>query len=167
MAPCIIILEDLDKIGRSIPISLLLNTIDGLDTLRGVLIIATTNEPDKLDPALLLRPSRFDRVWTFPLPGYNERLKFLRHRRYPIVPEPILDELAQKSQGFSMAYMQEIFATALSLAMTRHRPLSDKDLLESVDILHKQIKNAQSAPESVGKIETKVGFSSSDPHDSR
>ncbi len=158
MAPSIIILEDLDKFGHSIPISAVLNLLDGLDNPHGILVIATTNEPEKLDPALLLRPSRFDRVWNFPLPAFEERLKFLKKKAGDKVSENILIETAQKANGFSMAYVQEIFATALSIAVRERREFKDADILTSVGILRKQIKNSKKPQDIVGTTEVKLGF---------
>lgn len=70
-APAMVVFEDLDKLVQSKNISLahFLNIVDGFRTLSGVMLIASSNEPELLDPALLHRPSRFDRVWTFALPG--------------------------------------------------------------------------------------------------
>lgn len=158
MSPSIVILEDLDKFGNSIPISVILNLLDGLDAPMGVLTIATNNESDKLDPALLLRPSRFDRVWNFPLPAFEERLKLLKKISKGKIDENILIETAKKSNGFSMAYVQEIFATALSIATEENREVEGLDLIVSVEILRKQVKNTKILPEIIGKNETKLGF---------
>ncbi|MEP6935991.1 MAG: ATP-binding protein, partial [Nitrospirota bacterium] len=67
-APSIVFFEDLDKLiqAKDLSLSHFLNMLDGFKTLSGVMIIATANEPERLDPALLHRPSRFDRMWTFP-----------------------------------------------------------------------------------------------------
>jgi hypothetical protein len=85
-APAIIIFEDLEKLveSKDVSLSLFLNMLDGLKSLSGVMIIATANEPERLDPALLHRPSRFDRVWTFPLPGIDQRRALLRKPSVPI-----------------------------------------------------------------------------------
>ncbi|MDO8806292.1 MAG: ATP-binding protein [Elusimicrobiota bacterium] len=52
----------------------ILNQLDGLASGEGVLVMATSNAPEKLDPALVHRPSRFDRIWRFGLPGEEQRL---------------------------------------------------------------------------------------------
>ena len=81
-SPSILLLEDLDRLvdSKEISMSFLLNLLDGLEPRQGILVVATTNAPEKLDQALLHRPSRFDRVWHFPLPGFPERLRLLRKR---------------------------------------------------------------------------------------
>jgi SpoVK/Ycf46/Vps4 family AAA+-type ATPase len=76
--PAILVLEDLDKMikNENFPLAICLNIIDGLKSDKGVLLIATTNEPQTLDPALLHRPSRFDRVWRFPCRNTNNALPY-------------------------------------------------------------------------------------------
>jgi hypothetical protein len=69
-SPAVVFFEDLDRLvnSRRLSLSYFLNLLDGFKVLDGVLVIATCNDPAKLDPALIHRPSRFDRVWKFPLP---------------------------------------------------------------------------------------------------
>lgn len=139
-APALVFLEDIDKLMRSAKLSLayFLNLLDGFRTLNGVLIIATANEPETLDPALLLRPSRFDRVWMFPLPRKEERLLLLRRRGQSYFSEAALVEAAEESQGFSMAYVQEVVVNALFEATYNDSRPTDEDLLRSVDMLKSQ-----------------------------
>ena len=75
-APCILVLEDLDSLIAPDKRSFFLNEVDGLESNHGILIIATTNHAEKIDDALIKRPSRFDSKYTFDLP--NEELR----RRY-------------------------------------------------------------------------------------
>ncbi len=157
MAPSIVILEDLDKIGSRVPLSTILNVMDGLETIKGVLVIATTNEPDKIDPALLLRPSRFDRVWTFPLPDISQRRKFLRSRCPSSIPDKTIDIVAEKSEGFSMAYVQEIIATALTLSSGNNWNISPDMLVHGVGILRKQIREAKRVQPAVSE-QRQLGF---------
>ena len=79
-SPSILLVEDLDRIveSRNVSLSFLLNLLDGIDGHEGFLMIATSNRPERLDPALLQRPSRFDRVWEFGLPGLEERVRMLQ-----------------------------------------------------------------------------------------
>ncbi len=65
---------------KGVSLSYFLNLLDGFKALKGVLVIAICNEPDKLDPALIHRPSRLDRVWRFELPKYEQRLEMLRKK---------------------------------------------------------------------------------------
>jgi ATP-dependent 26S proteasome regulatory subunit len=158
LAPSILILEDLDKFGRSIALSQVLNRLDGLSTPRGVLVIATTNEPEKLDPALILRPSRFDRVWSFPLPDYRQRLDYLARKGRGLFREETLHQIAKQSQGFSVAYLQEVFATGTAYAVGAGREIDDDDMLLSIKTLAKQIKASQTAQPKVGAASKALGF---------
>jgi SpoVK/Ycf46/Vps4 family AAA+-type ATPase len=157
--PAVVLLEDLDRIvdAKGVSISHFLNLLDGLKVLNGVLVIATCNEPDKLDPALIHRPSRFDRVWRFELPKYDQRLAFLKKRGRDFFSESALEAAARRSEGFSMAYVQEIVVSALLECTHDDLPPSDDHLLKSLDTLRMQRKNASKPEESMEEREN-VGF---------
>lgn len=157
-APSVILIEELEKYSESAYISMVLNLMDGLATMKGVLVIATTNYPEKIDPALLLRPSRFDRVWQFSLPEEEARFRFLQKKAGVQFGDKVLKEVASLSSGFSMAYVQEILASALSLAMRDNRKMSAKDLITSVNTLKKQIKTAAYSSSDLGKSSLPLGF---------
>ena len=74
MAPCIVVLEDLDSMITNENRAFFLNELDGFSANTGVAVLATTNHPEKLDTAILERPSRFDRKYYFNLPAEPERL---------------------------------------------------------------------------------------------
>lgn len=158
-SPAVVLFEDLDKLleAKDVSLSYFLNLLDGLKLLNGVLVIATCNEPEKLDPALLYRPSRFDRVWTFPLPGRELRLALLRKRGQGYFSDVAMQEAAEKSQGFSMAYVQEIVVNALLESAHNGTMPSDSDLLRSLDTLRSQRKDASRKPDSLMETEN-VGF---------
>ena len=73
-APCILVLEDLDSLINANNRSFFLNELDGFAANTGVVALATTNHPERLDASILDRPSRFDRKYHFDLPGPAERL---------------------------------------------------------------------------------------------
>ena len=79
-APCLLVMEDVDSMIEPATLSILLNELDGFASNEGILTIATTNHPEKLDPALTERPSRFDRKIEFALPGRDARREFLDWR---------------------------------------------------------------------------------------
>lgn len=161
--PAVVLLEDLDRIvqAKSVSISHFLNLLDGLKVLNGVLVIATCNEPDKLDPALIHRPSRFDRVWRFDLPKYEQRLELLRKKGGTYFSESALETVAKRSEGFSMAYVQEIVVNALlECAHDECEPIDDS-LLKSLEVLRLQRKEASKPGESMDERES-VGFCASD-----
>lgn len=164
--PAVVLLEDLDRIvqAKGVSLSHFLNLLDGLKVLNGVLVIATCNEPDKLDPALIHRPSRFDRVWRFELPKYEQRLALLRKRGRDFFSESALEAAARRSEGFSMAYVQEIVVSALLECTHDDQPPKDGHLFKSLDTLRAQRKEASKPGESMEEREA-VGFCASDNGD--
>lgn len=161
--PAVVLLEDLDRLVQAEGISLshLLNLLDGLRALNGVLLIATCNEPDKLDPALIHRPSRFDRVWRFDLPKYEQRLELLRKKGGKYFSESALETVARRSEGFSMAYVQEIVVNALLECAHDEIEPHDDHLVKSLATLRMQRKEASKPGESMDERES-VGFCASD-----
>lgn len=161
--PAVVLLEDLDRIvdAKGVSISHFLNILDGLKVLNGVLVIATCNEPDKLDPALIHRPSRFDRVWRFDLPKYEQRLELLRKKGGKYFSKSALEALARRSEGFSMAYVQEILVNALLECAHDDLLPNDSHLFKSLDTLRMQRKEASKPGESMDERES-VGFCASD-----
>ena len=76
-APCVLVLEDIDSMIDDENRSFFLNELDGFENNTGLVVLATTNHPDRLDPAILHRPSRFDRKYYFDLPAAAERLAYI------------------------------------------------------------------------------------------
>lgn len=124
MAPCMLVLEDIETIVNASTRSYFFNEVDGLENNDGILMLASTNFLDRLDPGLSKRPSRFDRKYLFPLPNEHERdlyAQFWRHKlkNKPNVefPEELCPAIAKITDEFSFAYMQEAFvATLLEIA---------------------------------------------------
>lgn len=158
-SPAVVIFEDLDKLIEATNVSLshFLNLLDGLKVLSGVLVIATCNEPEKLDPALLHRPSRFDRIWNFPLPAVEQRLALLRKHGGSYFSEPVLREVAQRSHGFPMTYVQEVVVNALFECAHNGTSPNDPDLLRSFDAIRLQRRCASKGVESLEEQDN-VGF---------
>jgi ATP-dependent 26S proteasome regulatory subunit len=121
------------------------------------MIIATANEPERLDPALLHRPSRFDRVWKFPLPAMEQRLALLRKCGSAYFSDEVLQEVARESHGFTMAYVQEVVVNALLDCAHQGYVPEDDHLVKSVDALRSQRKSAGKPGESIDEREN-VGF---------
>jgi len=158
-APAILIFEDLDRLVRSekIAISHFLNIMDGLKVMDGILVIATSNYPEKLDPALIHRPSRFDRMWRFALPNAEQRLELLMKKGGRFFSAEVLRHVAQKSNGFSMAYAQELIVNALLECAQNGGVPKDAHLLRSLETLRFQRKAASKAGESLAEREG-IGF---------
>lgn len=105
----IIIFEDVDAVASSIgKRSAFLNFIDGMGQLDNTLIIATTNYPERLDPALLKRTSRFDKKYKIDYPSQESRKKFLV-KFFPYINGELLEKYAKLTEGFSGSDFKEIF----------------------------------------------------------
>jgi len=115
---CLLILEDLDSMVDDKNRSFLLNELDGFQSNTGVVVLATTNHPEKLDSSILDRPSRFDRKYYFRLPAWSERLKYIERWNEHVQPEIRVTEtgaatLASRTEGFSFAYLKELFVASM------------------------------------------------------
>jgi cell division protease FtsH len=131
LAPCIIFIDEIDAIGRARgagqgagagereqTLNQLLVELDGFAGYSGVIVIAATNRPDVLDPALL-RPGRFDRTITIELPTLPEREAILQRHAVgrPLAPDASLARLAGQTGGCSGAALAEIVNEAAILAV--------------------------------------------------
>lgn len=129
-APCLVFIDEIDAVGRhrghglggghderEQTLNQLLVEMDGFDSQEGVIIIAATNRPDVLDPALL-RPGRFDRQVTVSLPDVKGREQILRvhARKVKLSPEVDLTKIARGTPGFSGAELANLTNEAALLA---------------------------------------------------
>jgi cell division protease FtsH len=136
-APCIIFIDEIDAVGRHRGAGLgggndereqtlnqLLVEMDGFEANEGIIIIAATNRPDVLDPALL-RPGRFDRQIVVPNPDVLGREKILRvhMRKVPLAPDVDAKVLARGTPGFSGADLANLVNEAALLAARRNKRL--------------------------------------------
>jgi len=136
-APCIIFIDEIDAVGRHRGAGLgggndereqtlnqLLVEMDGFEANEGIILIAATNRPDVLDPALL-RPGRFDRQVTVPRPDIIGREKILKvhSRKVPLAPDVDLKVIARGTPGFSGADLANLVNEAALLAARRSKRL--------------------------------------------
>ena len=134
-APCLIFIDEIDAVGRQRGTGLggghdereqtlnqLLTEMDGFGANEGIIVIAATNRPDVLDPALL-RPGRFDRQVTVALPDKNAREEILKvHSKNKILDKGItLEYLAKRTPGFSGADLENLLNEAALLAVRRNK----------------------------------------------
>ena len=134
-APCLIFIDEIDAVGRQRGTGLggghdereqtlnqLLTEMDGFGSNEGIIIIAATNRPDVLDPALL-RPGRFDRQITVGLPDKTEREDILRvHSKDKKLEEGItLENIAKRTVGFSGADLENLLNEAALLTVRRNK----------------------------------------------
>jgi cell division protease FtsH len=147
-APAIVFVDEIDAVGRHRGAGLggghdereqtlnqLLVEMDGFDTKGGVILIAATNRPDILDPALL-RPGRFDRQIAVDTPDMEGRKAILRvHAKgKPFQPDVDLDSVARRTPGFTGADLANVInEAALLTARSERRAITNEFLEESID----------------------------------
>jgi cell division protease FtsH len=132
-APCIVFIDEIDAVGRQRGAGLggghdereqtlnqLLVEMDGFSVNEGIIVIAATNRPDILDPALL-RPGRFDRHITVGIPDIKGREEILKihSRNKPLAPDVSLQVLARRTPGFTGADLENLMNEAALLAARR------------------------------------------------
>src|SRR3954464_1358061 len=143
-APCIVFIDEIDAVGRQRGAGLgggndereqtlnqLLVEMDGFEETMGVIVIAATNRPDVLDPALL-RPGRFDRQVVVPLPDIRGREEILKvhMRKVPLAPDVKPDIIARGTPGFSGADLANLVNEASLFAARGNKRLVDMDDFE-------------------------------------
>ena len=164
LAPCILAIEDLDGLINSENRTTFLNEMDGFTNNDGVLVIASTNYPERIDEALLRRPSRFDQVIHLGLPEEPERYEFCRR---VLTRDTLADNLAadfdipalcltvaKSTAGFTPAYLKEALVSA-ALIRAQHGDLVldstyAQAVVDQIDALRahlKRTKNPQSMAE--------------------
>ncbi len=117
-SPCLLVFEDLDSLVNDKNRAFFLNEIDGFADNAGVVTVATTNHAERLDPAILDRPSRFDRKFHFDLPAVAERRAYLERWSGSLEPSLRLDDadleaVVGATEGFSFAYLKELFVSSM------------------------------------------------------
>ncbi len=146
--PCLVFIDELDSIGRirgsvvsggneerEQTLNQLLTEMDGFEQNDKIIILAATNRPDVLDPALL-RPGRFDRKVVINLPDIQEREDILgiHSRGKPLGDDVNLREVAERTPGFSGADLANVFnEAAISSAKEDSKTISQKQLLNAIE----------------------------------
>ena len=143
-APCIVFIDEIDAVGRQRGAGLgggndereqtlnqLLVEMDGFEGTTGVIVIAATNRPDVLDPALL-RPGRFDRQVVVPLPDIRGREEIIKvhMRKVPVAPDVKADIIARGTPGFSGADLANLVNEAALFAARGNKRLVDMEDFE-------------------------------------
>lgn len=159
-APCIIFIDEIDAVGRKRGSGLggghdereqtlnqLLVEMDGFSKNEGIIIIAATNRPDILDPALL-RPGRFDRTVQIGMPDVRERLEILQvhMKNKKLDPKVNLESLAKSTAGFSPAELENLTNESALLAARNRQDFITSDLIEEASI------RVMAGPEKKSKI---------------
>lgn len=148
-APCIIFIDEIDAIGRSRDnrmggndereqtLNQLLSEMDGFDSAKGLLVLAATNRPEILDPALL-RPGRFDRRVIVDKPDLNGRISILKVHSKDVLLDETVDfkEIALATSGAVGADLANMMNEAAIMAVKNGRSaVSQKDLFEAVEVV--------------------------------
>jgi AAA+ superfamily predicted ATPase len=138
--PCLLVLEDLDSLIDDKSRAFFLNEMDGFAANTGVVVLATTNYPERLDPAIRERPSRFDRKYLFNLPGPAERTQYVAFWNEKLQSDLRLSKkgllgLVEATDGFSFAYLKELFLSAMMQWMSNAGANSMEDVAQSQVIL--------------------------------
>ena len=143
-SPGIIILEEIDSLVKHtrVPRATLLSCLDGLESGNGTLVLATTNHPADVDPALIHRPSRFDRVWTFQPPALALRTTFLAGL-FPGQDPALTRDLAVRTEGWSFAYLKELRVTAIFLTMEDLHDPSAASIWRAYELLDEQFTSGR------------------------
>jgi cell division protease FtsH len=143
-APCIIFIDEIDAVGRQRgagmgggndereqTLNQLLVEMDGFEGTAGVIVVAATNRPDVLDPALL-RPGRFDRQVVVPLPDIRgrEQILLVHMRKVPVAPDVKADILARGTPGMSGADLANLVNEAALFAARSNKRLVDMEDFE-------------------------------------
>ncbi len=147
-APCIVFIDEIDAVGRyrgagiggghderEQTLNQLLVEMDGFDPHTGIIVIAATNRPDILDPALL-RPGRFDRRIVVGLPDTIEREQILKihARNKPLADDVDLHAIAQQTAGFSGADLENLLNEAALIAVRKHKEkITQQEIEEAID----------------------------------
>ncbi|NCU43145.1 ATP-dependent zinc metalloprotease FtsH [Candidatus Falkowbacteria bacterium] len=148
VAPCLIFIDEIDAVGRRRGAGLggshdereqtlnqILVELDGFEPSQNVIVIAATNRPDVLDPALL-RPGRFDRQVVIDKPDLKDREEILKvhARKKPLEPAVNLKGVAERTPGFSGAELANVLNEAAILAARQNKKsISQTDIFEAIE----------------------------------
>ena len=152
-----LVLEDLDSLLTPQNRSFFLNELDGFAANIGIVTLATTNHPERLDPAILDRPSRFDRKYPFDLPELAERKAYIAMWNDSLKPKLRLSEegeakISELTEGFSFAYLKELFLSSkMRWIANAQQGTMEEVMTEQVNKLREQMGSASmfAVPEQV------------------
>ncbi|KAG6821559.1 hypothetical protein H0H93_000068 [Arthromyces matolae] len=157
LSPCLLILEDLDSLINDQNRSFFLNQLDGLSGNDGLLVIATTNHFERLDPGLSNRPSRFDRKFKFDNPDLEGRRLYAKYWQNKLkdnkdvsFTDKLVYDIATSTERFSFAYLKEAFVSSLvELAgfegNDSEKPTFEKLINDHIKVLRKQLDDSFSS----------------------
>lgn len=145
LRPCVLIFEDLDALVDRSNQSFFLNQLDGFEKNVGLVVLATTNHPDRIDEAIINRPSRFDRKYHFDLPTVTARKRFLANWKSKLTgrvdwPQSSIDDTVKSTDGFSYAYLKELVVSGLMSKLSNDEAPFEQHIAEQAAFLMAQMK---------------------------
>jgi len=144
-SPCILVIEDLDSQLHPQNRSAFLNELDGFAANIGIVTLATTNHPERLDAGILNRPSRFDRKYHFELPDVPERSSYLALWNASLKPALQLSpegisKISELTTDFSFAYLKELFLSSMMQWIARPgQSTMEQVMMDKVATLREQM----------------------------
>ncbi len=151
-------LEDLDSLITPQNRSFFLNELDGFAANIGIVTLATTNHPERLDPAILDRPSRFDRKYPFDLPESPERLAYITLWNDSLkpglkLPQESLTRISTLTDGFSFAYLKELFLSSKMRWIANPQQGSMEEvMIGQVNTLREQMSSLSAFPDTATAV---------------
>lgn len=165
LRPCVLVLEDLDSLVTEENRSFFLNQLDGFERNHGLIVLATTNYPNRIDPAIIDRPSRFDRKYHFPLPSGDLRSGYLQMWQQQLSEETgwqaeEVDGITLETEGFSFAYLKELVISSVMKWMQESDDSFAMVMAQQAVILRGQMKTEaeRPAPKSNGRRRRRQRF---------
>ena len=148
LRPSVLVLEDLDSLVNDENRSFFLNQLDGFQQNHGMIVLATTNHPERIDSAIIDRPSRFDRKYHFNLPTLDQRTRYLANWQQRLAQEckwqkNQVEAIATGTNEFSFAYLKELVISSLMKWMHDSSVEFANVMAEQVTSLHQQMKTDQ------------------------
>jgi len=145
-----------------------LNELDGFAANVSIVALATTNHPERLDPSILDRPSRFDRKYPFDLPELAERLAYISMWNGSLKPtlqltEEAIARLGEITEGFSFAYLKELFLSSMmrwiAVEQKESIPETMQQVMETqVGVLREQMMSASTLEAEVPSEQSLLGM---------
>ncbi|MEM1070099.1 MAG: ATP-binding protein [Planctomycetota bacterium] len=151
LRPCILVLEDLDSLVDDDNRSFFLNQLDGFEQNHGMIVLATTNHAERIDSAIIDRPSRFDRKYHFNLPAFEERVEYLSGWQQRLAeecgwkPEQV-ESVAAETEEYSFAYLKELIISSLMKWMHESSTDFATVMTEQAGSLKQQMKTEPPTP---------------------
>jgi len=154
LAPVVLVIEDLDSLPQPCRSSFL-NTLDGATTKEGILLIGTTNYPERIDKALINRAGRFDRTFEIKLPNKELRLEYLHIRGMgDFLSEIEIKDIVEKTEYFSYVQLNEIFRRVAFADFNKE----EIDINEVIDQIKENNRKTEKATWNTKELTTPLGF---------